>query len=150
MDQAFQYIIKNGGIDTESSYPYTAQDGSCSFSSNSVGATITSFTDVASGDESALQQAVATVGPVSVAIDASQYTFQLYKSGVYDEAACSSFMLDHGVLAVGYDTTSDGQDYWIVKNSWGESWGQTGYIWMSRNKDNQCGISTMSSYPVIA
>ena len=78
MDQAFEYIIKNGGIDTEKSYPYTAMDGICSFKSNSVGATIKSYQDVASGDESALQQAVATVGPISVAIDASLMTFQLY------------------------------------------------------------------------
>jgi len=148
MDQAFDYIKKNKGIDTESSYPYTAQDGTCNFKHNSIGATLSSYKDVSSGDEAALQEAVATVGPVSVGIDASQYSFQLYSAGVYDESSCSSSMLDHGVLAVGYDTTSDGQDYWIVKNSWGASWGQSGYIWMSRNKNNQCGIATAASYPI--
>lgn len=148
MDQAFEYVIKNKGIDTEKSYPYTAQDGQCHYKKTSVGATCTGYTDVPSGDESALQKAVATIGPISVAIDASQESFQLYKSGVYDEPNCSTDLLDHGVLAIGYGT-EDGNDYWLVKNSWGTSWGEEGYIKMSRNKDNQCGIATQASYPLM-
>jgi len=148
MDSAFQYIIQNKGIDTEKSYPYTASDGQCVFNKKNVGATIRKFVDVKKGSEMALQQALATNGPISVAIDASQYSFQLYSSGVYDESECSSFDLDHAVLAVGYGAKG-GKQYWIVKNSWGTSWGEKGYILMSRGKENQCGIATEASYPVV-
>jgi len=146
MDQAFQYIMDVGGIDTEKSYPYEAVDDTCKFKKANIGATVKSFTDIPSGDEKALQKAVATVGPISVGIDASQDSFQLYSSGVYDEPNCSSTQLDHGVTAVGYGTDG-GKDYWLVKNSWGEDWGMKGYIEMSRNADNQCGIATAASYP---
>jgi cathepsin L len=150
MDNAFTYIKVNNGIDTEMSYPYEARDETCRFKTADVGATDTGFMDIKSKDESALQQAVATVGPISVAIDASHSSFQLYKSGVYNEPRCSQTQLDHGVLAVGYGTDSaSGSDYWLVKNSWGTSWGQQGYIMMTRNKMNQCGIATMSSYPTV-
>jgi cathepsin L len=147
MDDAFQYIISNKGLDTEKSYPYEAEDDKCRFKAANVGATISSFVDVKSGSESDLQSAVAQQ-PVSVAIDASHFSFQFYSSGVYYEKSCSATELDHGVLAVGYGTDS-GKDYWLVKNSWAASWGDKGYIKMSRNKSNNCGIATASSYPVV-
>jgi len=149
MDYAFQYVMDNKGIDTEASYKYTARDGTCKFSASNVGTTITSFKDVASGSEPSLQSAIQTVGPISVAIDASQSSFQFYKSGIYYEKYCSSSRLDHGVLAVGYGTQGQGKDYYIVKNSWGTSWGAQGYILMSRNKQNNCGIATAASYPIV-
>jgi len=147
MDAAFKYIISNNGIDTEASYPYTATGpNACKFNRANVGATISSFVDVQTGSEIQLQNAVAD-RPVSVAIDASHMSFQLYSGGVYNEPACSSSQLDHGVLAAGYGT-SNGVAYWLVKNSWGASWGMQGYIMMSRNKANQCGIATAASYPI--
>jgi len=148
MDTSFRWVIKNQGIDTENSYPYEAKNGaSCLFSAANVGATISSFVDITSGSEAALLTAVKQQ-PVSVAIDASKKSFQLYSSGVYYESTCSSSRLDHGVLAVGYGTDNTTQAFWIVKNSWGEKWGNSGYLWMSMNRDNNCGIATMASYPV--
>jgi len=148
MDYAFDYVISNKGLDTEASYKYTARDGSCKFNANQIGATLTSYKDVTTGSEPSLQSAIQTVGPISVAIDASQSSFQFYSSGVYYEKYCSSSQLDHGVLAVGYGTQT-AKDYYIVKNSWGTSWGMQGYILMSRNKQNNCGIATAASYPIV-
>merc|ERR1711916_97172 len=145
MDYAFKYVISNNGIDSEASYPYTAQDGTCHYSAGNKAATISSYKDVTSGSESDLHTAV---GPVSVAIDASHMSFQTYSGGVYYEPACSSSQLDHGVLAVGYGTDS-GSKYWLVKNSWGASWGLNGYIMMSRDRSNNCGIATAASYPIV-
>jgi cathepsin L len=147
-DQAFQYIKDNGGIDTEDSYPYEDDDKQCRFKAESVGANVTGFTVIKSKDESALQQAVATIGPISVVVDSSHTSFQLYKQGVYHEIFCSQIHLDLAVLAVGYGTDS-GTDYWLVKNSWGTGWGDQGYIKMTRDKRNQCGIATAASYPLV-
>ncbi|KAF2073142.1 hypothetical protein CYY_005531, partial [Polysphondylium violaceum] len=131
---------------TETSYPYTAEQGKCKFNKADIAATLTSYVDVAHGSESDLESEVAN-GPVSIAIDASQNSFQLYKSGVYVDKKCSSTQLDHGVLAVGYGT-ENGSDYWIVKNSWGPGWGMDGYILMARNKNNACGVASMASRPI--
>ena len=146
-DQAFQYVIKNGGIDTEASYPYQAHDETCHYNPQNKGANATGYKDITKGSEADLQDASATVGPISVGIDASHESFQLYSSGVYDPFLCSKTRLDHGVLVVGYGTY-DGKAYWLVKNSWGTYWGQKGYIFMARNKDNKCGIATEASYPI--
>jgi len=148
MDQAFEYIIKNNGIDTEASYPYTAQDGKCKFNPANVGATLSSYQDIPTGSEADLQNATATVGPISVAMDAGLASFQLYKSGVYAPKGCSSTQLDHGVLVVGYGVEST-TDYWIVKNSWGTTWGLEGYFLLARNDKNMCGVATAASYPIV-
>lgn len=103
---------------------------------------------VTPGNEEDLLAAVATIGPISVAIDASYMSFQLYESGVYYEPRCSTTVLDHGVLAVGYGTYET-QEYWLVKNSWGETWGDAGYLMMARNRDNNCGIASEASYPLV-
>ena len=148
MDQAFTYIKVNNGIDTEDSYPYKAVDQKCKFSAANVGATDTGFVDITSGSEADLIDAVATIGPIASAVDASLSSFQLYKSGIYYDKQCSSTQLDHGVTVVGYDSNGN-DDFYIVKNMWGTSWGDNGYILMSRNKKNNCGIATMASYPTV-
>nr|WPM04209.1 cathepsin l [Bemisia tabaci] len=112
MDQAFQYIKDNQGIDTEISYPYEEHDDKCRYKPRQKGATDKGFTDIESGSESDLKAAVATVGPISVAIDASAEDFQFYSEGVYYTDQCNSTQLDHGVLVVGYGTTEYDEYYW--------------------------------------
>jgi len=145
MTSAMDYIIANKGVDTEASYPYTAEDGTCSFNAANVGATLKSYVNVMSGNETDLLLK-AVVGPTSVAIDASQSSFQFYNGGVYSDPNCSTSQLDHGVLVVGWGTDS-GSTYWLVKNSWGTDWGLNGYIEMARNSNNMCGIATMATLP---
>jgi len=145
MTAAFDYMIANNGIDSESSYPYEAKNGQCRFNAANVAGSVASYSNVASGDENALATAGQT-GPVSVAIDASQNSFQFYTNGVYYEPACSSSSLDHGVLMVGAGVDG-GASYWLVKNSWGTSWGMNGFIEMARNRNNNCGIATAATLP---
>ena len=148
MEDAFKFIKQNGGLTTEANYPYTGADGTCSAQKEaSHVAKITGYEVVPANNEKALLKAVANQ-PVAVSIDASGYDFQLYSSGVFDSACGTD--LDHGVAAVGYGTTSDGTKYWLVKNSWGTSWGDNGYIMMARDvkaKEGLCGIAMDASYP---
>jgi len=138
MDDAFEYIIKNGGIGSEASYPYTAKDGKCKQVAKV--ATVSKYTDVKKNDEGDLMSAV-NIEPVSVAVDAASWS--AYKKGIMSGLCGKS--LDHGVLAIGYGTEGS-QDYWLVKNSWGTSWGESGFIRLIRNK-NECGIAEAASYP---
>nr|XP_043629357.1 senescence-specific cysteine protease SAG39-like [Erigeron canadensis] len=148
MDNAFDFIVNNKGLTSESNYPYQGVDGTCnSNEASNNAATITGHEDVPTNSESALLKAVASQ-PVSVAIDASGSAFQFYSSGVFT-GECGT-ELDHGVTAVGYGTSDDGTKYWLVKNSWGTSWGQEGYIMMQRDveaKEGICGIAMQASYP---
>ncbi|KAG5870091.1 hypothetical protein JTB14_015190 [Gonioctena quinquepunctata] len=147
MNRALEYVAANG-IMPEKDYPYEAFDDQCRLNKSDIAVRIESYENVKAFDEVELQKAVALKGPISVAIDADG--FQLYESGILDYGACGSSPddLDHGVLVTGYGS-QEGKDYWIVKNSWGTSWGMDGYVWMSRNKENQCGIATDASYPVM-
>lgn len=140
MDDAFKWIISNKGIGSEASYPYQGVDGTCK-TVPSV-ATLSKYTDVTAGSEVNLGTALMSQ-PISVAIQANQLGFQFYTSGVFS-ARCGR-QLDHGVLLVGSGTDA-GQNYWRVKNSWGASWGEQGYIRMIQGQD-QCGIADAASFP---
>ncbi|CAL4894357.1 unnamed protein product [Urochloa decumbens] len=147
MDYAYKFVVKNGGIDTEEDYPYRGADGTCN--KNKLKrrvVTIDGYSDVPSNKENLLLQAVAQQ-PVSVGICGSARAFQLYSQGIFDGPCPTS--LDHAVLIVGYGSEG-GKDYWIVKNSWGESWGMKGYMHMHRNTGDSsgiCGINMMPSFP---
>ena len=142
MDNAFQYI-RDFGIEGESTYPYTARDGTCKYDKSKVNGTVKSYQDVTPNSPAQLKAALAKQ-PVSVAIEADQIAFQGYTSGVITSGCGQS--LDHGVLAVGYGT-ENGQEYFLVKNSWGASWGANGYVKIGAGSSNVCGILSAASYP---
>ncbi|XP_036928976.1 procathepsin L-like isoform X2 [Acanthopagrus latus] len=145
--KAFQYVIDNQGIDSDASYPYIGKVSTCRYDSRYRAANCSRYYFLPKGDEQVLKQALATIGPISVSVDSSRDGFKFYKRGVYDDPSCTK-KTNHAMLAVGYGTLN-GQDYWLVKNSWGRKWGDQGYIWMARNKDNQCGIALYPCYPTM-
>jgi len=154
MDYGFAYAENNNGLCLEMDYQYAAREGQCRSCSRR-SAHNTSHADIGKYDEDSMKKAVSE-GPVSVAIEADQKVFQLYKGGVLTGSDCG-YQLDHGVLIVGYGS-DNGSDFWKVKNSWGYNWGEHGYIRLQRNASihcnifgfhcaGVCGISTQPSYP---
>ncbi|KAG8042219.1 hypothetical protein G9C98_000210 [Cotesia typhae] len=135
-----RYLQKSGGLMEQTNYPYIAQEGQCKFQTNLGVVNITSWAILPARDERALQAAVATIGPIAVSINASPRTFQLYHEGVYDDPLCSSDMVNHAMLIVGYTPNE-----WILKNWWGEQWGENGYMRIVKNK-NRCGIANYAAY----
>jgi C1A family cysteine protease len=143
MENVFKYTAGTGGLCLEKDYPYMAKQGTCQTSCNKV-VQISNFT-LLPQNETLLQQVVGKLSPVSIAIDVND-AFQHYSSGVFD-GDCPGQELNHGVSLVGYGTDPNGEDYWIVRNSWSEQWGESGYIRMVRGR-NQCGIANEASYPI--
>ena len=142
MESAFEYAMA-GGMCSEKDYPYTAKEGDCKDAKCRAVARPRTYENVEEENGEALRQAL-SMNPVSVAVEADSPVFQMYTSGVLDDTACGAH-LNHGVLAVGYT-----QDYWIVKNSWGEDWGESGYIRIAYEAKGSgiCGINLLPSYPV--
>jgi len=150
---AFKYIHRNKGIVNETSYPYKAKNSKCDhsiaqdvklFAANDTGGVMVK------PSEDALTEAVANVGPIQVNINAALKTFHSYKGGVYDDMKCKGHT-DHSVLVVGYGV-EDGKKIWIVKNSWGTSWGLDGYVHFLRGTDithGICSIASAPSYPSV-
>ncbi|NXX38826.1 CATL1 protein, partial [Tricholaema leucomelas] len=152
MTRAFQYVRDNGGLNSEHLYPYLGTDtSSCQYNPQDRAANCSATWQVAQGSEAALEQAVATVGPVSVAVDASSFHFHFYKSGIFSSRFCSQ-EVNHGMLAVGYGRSQQpghNISYWILKNSWSERWGEQGYVRLLKDADNLCGVATQASFPVL-
>eukprot|EP00066_Takifugu_rubripes_P023646 XP_011612912.1 PREDICTED: cathepsin L1-like [Takifugu rubripes] len=148
MANAYDYVVNNG-LESTITYPYTSVDTQpCYYDSRLAVAHIKDYRFIPKGDEQALADAVATIGPITVAIDASHSSFLFYSSGIYEESNCNPNNLSHAVLLVGYGSEG-GQDYWLIKNSWGPSWGEGGYMRLIRDGKNPCGIASYALYPIL-
>uniref|UniRef100_A0AAY4D9D5 Cathepsin 12 n=1 Tax=Denticeps clupeoides TaxID=299321 RepID=A0AAY4D9D5_9TELE len=148
MANAYDYVVNNG-LQSSDTYPYTSVDTQpCFYDSSQIVARINDYRFIPAGDEQALADAVATIGPITVAVDADHSSFLFYSSGIYEEPMCDPNNLSHAVLLVGYGSEG-GRDYWIIKNSWGTGWGEGGYMRMVRNGSNTCGIASYALYPVV-
>jgi len=154
MDNAFKFDEKSGGLCSEADYPYKAKKNpTCNTNCTDVpGSIVKTFIDIPTGNEKALLAAIA-MQPISVAIEASTFAFQFYKNGVITDQSCGKAgNIDHGVLAVGYGTDLEtNEPYFLVKNSWGATWGDAGYVKLGRTSKNQwgiCAILKMASFPI--
>ncbi|KAL3741713.1 hypothetical protein ACJRO7_017220 [Eucalyptus globulus] len=150
IDSAFEFIVSNGGLTTEANYPYQRIEGTCDTAKTAnQAASITGYQDVPANNEKALLQAVANQ-PVSVAIEGGGDNFQFYSSGVFT-GSCGTD-INHAVTAVGYGKTSGsgGTKYWLMKNSWGTGWGESGYMRIQKDVSSEaglCGLATEAFYP---
>lgn len=146
--RAYDWVMENGGISFKENYgPYLMADSYCASTTKQADASIQSYVNITEGCVDCLMDALASVGPISVSIDASHPGLSFYTSGVYSDPECKNGVddLDHSVLAVGYGTDPEGGDYWIIKNSWSTYWGDQGYIRIAR-KNNMCGVATAATY----
>jgi len=146
----FDFIRYQGGVALTSDYPYKGNVGQCRYRPKSSNPTVQGWLRTEEGNEDELAAAIAEVGPITVAMNAACRAVMFYKSGVFSDPSCKSANeeLDHAVLCVGYGH-QDGRDFWLIKNSWGPTWGEKGYIKIERNANNMCGIATDSAYPVL-
>ncbi|EDV90909.1 GH23974 [Drosophila grimshawi] len=137
------YLQATGGLMRSLDYKYAAKKGDCQFVKELAVVNVTSWAILPANDENAIQAAVVHVGPVAVSINATPKTFQLYSAGIYDDVACSSTSVNHAMLLIGFD-----KDFWILKNWWGELWGESGFMRI-RKGINLCGIANYAAYAIV-
>ncbi|XP_017098918.2 procathepsin L [Drosophila bipectinata] len=137
------YLQSTGGLMRADDYKYVSRKGKCQFVSDLSVVNVTSWAILPAHDEQAIQAAVTHIGPVAISINATPKTFQLYSDGIYDDPMCSSASVNHAMLIIGF-----GKDYWILKNWWGQRWGESGYMRI-RKGVNMCGIANYAAYAIV-
>ncbi|KAF8759194.1 hypothetical protein HU200_010222 [Digitaria exilis] len=153
MTNAYAYLMESGGLMEQSAYPYTGTQGTCRFDASEVAVRVANFTAVPAGDEGQIRAALVRRGPLAVGLNAA--FMQTYVGGVSCPLVCPRAWLNHGVLLVGYGARGFAalrlgyRPYWVIKNSWGERWGEEGYYRLCRGS-NVCGVDTMVSAVAVA
>uniref|UniRef100_A0A2D4MU12 Cathepsin L1-like n=1 Tax=Micrurus spixii TaxID=129469 RepID=A0A2D4MU12_9SAUR len=152
VSHAFEYVRQNGGIDSEEDYPYQEKDEiRCYYKPETRVGNCTSLVRIPAENEMALEQAVATMGPISLGVDSRSFLFHFYKSGIFASSWCTHHV-NHAMLAVGYGAEQQDNkttNYWILKNSWSEKWGEQGYMRLVKGVDNHCGVANQACYPIM-
>ncbi|ALC41072.1 CG4847 [Drosophila busckii] len=145
-EYAFNFITKQNGIAVGENYPYVDKKDTCKYTNKISGAEITGFAGIPPKDERTMKKVIATLGPLACSVNGLE-SLLLYKRGIYNDEECNKGEPNHSILVVGYGS-ENGEDYWIVKNSWDKNWGEDGYFRLPRGK-NFCGIASECSYPVV-
>lgn len=146
--RVYDYVKDKGGLSSSNDYPLEGVQLQCKRTKLSqIPIQLKSYVEVPPNDEDVLKYAVTKVGPIAVSIDINQESFMRYSAGIYDEPNCTT-NTNHAALLVGYGVEG-GKDFWILKNSYGSNWGESGYIRIARNSDNLCGIATEAIYPLL-
>ncbi|XP_055906561.1 procathepsin L [Eupeodes corollae] len=147
-DYGFEYIVEHG-IALEARYPYTEMENpQCHHNETGIGIKIRDYASIKPGDEERMKEVIATLGPIACSMQANLNSFQLYKGGLYTDDECNKGEVNHSVVVVGYGT-ENGNDYWIIKNSYSANWGENGFMKLPRNRNGFCGIASECSYPVL-
>nr|XP_048303512.1 cathepsin Q-like isoform X1 [Myodes glareolus] len=147
---AFRYVLHNGGVEAEATYPYKGKEGLCRYNPQNVAVKIREYVALPE-DEDILMDAVATKGPIATGMHVVPKSFSFYNGGIYYEPNCNR-TANHGVLVVGYGfegNETDGNNYWLIKNSWGKYWGMNGYMKIAKDRNNHCGIASYANYPLV-
>ncbi|KAF5270408.1 hypothetical protein FQR65_LT05596 [Abscondita terminalis] len=150
LEPTYDYVV-NIGINTESDYPYSGTVSKCKFKKEASVGKLADYISIDEGDEDSMEYVLNNYGPITVGLDATHDSFRFYGGGIYYEPNCRSSIeyLNHAVLLVGYGEETDGQKYWLIRNSYGTSWGENGYGKIARNTSNHCGIASYAVYPVV-
>ncbi|KAL6094176.1 hypothetical protein STEG23_008268 [Scotinomys teguina] len=143
----YKYVLHNGGVEAETTYPYEGREGPCRYNPENSAAKITGFVSLPQSEDS-LMAAVATIGPISAGVHVASDLFYFYKTGILHDQKCNSTAVNHVVLVVGYGT-EEGENYWLVRNSWGDEWGIQGYMKIAKDQNNHCGIASFADYPIV-
>ncbi|XP_006981780.1 cathepsin R-like [Peromyscus maniculatus bairdii] len=147
----YEYVLHNGGVEAEATYPYEGREGPCRYDPKNSAAKISGFVSLPQNEDS-LMAAVATIGPISAGVHVASNLFVFYKRGILHDRKCSNTTVNHVVLVVGYGSEgeeTDGKKYWLVKNSWGDEWGIQGYMKIAKDQNNHCAIASYADYPIV-